>query len=241
MTTNKISHAPHTKQVTKSTGAADAATTEETASPPPEIAATNASSQPMSLPTAVKTALGLILQAQNVLPLTAGPGIKARTIAVRLNSMPSELLAEAGTFLAQHGSKYPFDASLVQEAAELENQLNAVVGSAQTLISRAQETVLEKRGPAVEQALALYATLKAQSRTDASVRATVGRMEPLVNTRKTPHQKKEQRTKANAKQLAKLTGAGSGAATDGATAPVTTASPAAGATAPAAGTAPTHS
>jgi len=59
----------------------------------------------------------------------------------------------------------------------------------------------------MEQALALYGTLKAQSRTDSSVRAAVTRMEPLVNTRKAPHQTKLQRQKAKAKTLASLAAA----------------------------------
>jgi hypothetical protein len=199
MTDSKTKH-------TKSTHAKSHATvtTPEEASPSPAPVTANPTPS-ASLTTAAQAAVSLISQAQNALPLTAGLGEKARKSALRLQAIPSELLSEAATFLAANGKRYPmFDAETVQNAAQVESALNQVVSSAGSLISRVQSTVLEQRGPAMEQALALYAALKAQSRTDSSVRATVTRMEPLVNTRKTPHQKKEQRLKAKAKKLAEL-------------------------------------
>jgi hypothetical protein len=237
----KNTHATH---ATKSVHASDSASpsTEATASPTTAAGAPAPTSATLS--SAAQAAVTLIRQAQALLPLTAGPGAKARKNATALQNMPSELLTEAASFLASNGDRYPYDAQAVHDAAQLESQLNLVISSAQALISRAQGTVLEKRGPAVEQALALYATLKAQSRTDASVRDTVTRMEPLVNTRKTPHQKKQQRTKAKVKKITELggvvaeAGAGSASATASVTAPAaaTVAAPAtvtAPATAPA--------
>jgi len=205
-------------------------TTPEEAPPSPAPATANPNPS-ASLTTAAKTAVSLISQAQNALPLTAGLGEKARKSALKLQIMPSELLTEAATFLAANAQRYPmFNAEDAQNAAQLEAALNQVVASAGTLISRAQSTVLEQRGPAIEEALALYAALKAHSRTDSSVRDAVARMEPLVNTRKSPHQTKEQRVKAKAKKLAELNAQ---AATSGATPAATTESTAAPPAAPA--------
>jgi hypothetical protein len=168
--------------------------------PPAEPTTTSA-----SISAATETALTLLSRVQSALPLTPGLGEKARKSALKLQILPSDLLAEAATFLAKNGAFYPFlDGKAIQEAAQIEQSLNQIVASASTLVSRAQSTVLEHRGPAMEQALALYATLKAQSRTDASVRDTVTRMEPLVNTRKTPHQRKQQRIEAKTKKVATL-------------------------------------
>ena len=153
---------------------------------------------------AAKTALTLISQAQKALPLTSGLGVKARKSALKLQILPSELMTEAANFLATNGTSYPFDGEAIQQAAQLEQSLNQVVSAATNLVGRAQSSVLEQRGPAMEQALALYATLKAKSRTDSSVRDTVAKMEPLVNTRKTPHQRKQQRIKAKTRKVAAL-------------------------------------
>jgi hypothetical protein len=158
-----------------------------------------------SINTAAKTALSLISQAQKALPLTPGLGDKARQSAVKMQVLPSDLMTEAANFLATNAASYPvFDGEAIQGAAQVEQSMNQVVTAASNLVSRARSTVLEHRGPAMEQALALYATLKAQSRTDSSVRDTVAKMEPLVNTRKTPHQRKQQRIKAKTKKVAAL-------------------------------------
>jgi hypothetical protein len=120
-----------------------------------------------------------------------------------LQAFSTELLAEAAIFLAEHGAGYPkFDAADAQAAVDLERALNQVVARATALAERAKYTILERRGPAVDNALALYAVLKAESRTEGSARATVTRMAPLVNTRKAPHQTKKQREAAKAKKLA---------------------------------------
>jgi hypothetical protein len=180
----------------------------EEAPPSPTTAPTTPaepSTTSASLNTAAKTALALISQAQKVLPLTPGLGDKARQSAVKMQVLPSDLMTEAANFLATNAESYPvFDGEAIQGAAQLEQSLNQVVTAASTLISRAQSTVLEQRGPAMEQSLALYATLKARSRTDSSVRDTVAKMEPLVNTRKTPHQRRQQRIKAKTKKVAAL-------------------------------------
>jgi hypothetical protein len=176
----------------------------EAATPNPSTTAVEPSGSVASVSAAAKTALNLISQAQKVLPLTPGLGSKARNNAVRLQILPSELITEAASFLATNGTSYPFDGESLQQAAQVEQSMNQVVAAATSLISRAQNTVLEQRGPAMEQALALYATLKAKARTDSSVRATVTKMEPLVNTRKTPHQRKQQRIKAKTKKVATL-------------------------------------
>ncbi|MGO9715126.1 MAG: hypothetical protein ACLQBL_40135 [Polyangiaceae bacterium] len=199
-----VSKTNHTKS-THSKSHATVPTPEEAPPSPAPVTANPSPTPSATLTTAAQTAVSLISQAQNTLPLTAGLGEKARKSALRLQMIPSELLTEAAEFLADNGERYPmFDGTTAQSAAQIEQSLNQVVSSATTLVSRVQSTVLEQRGPAVEQALALYAMLKAQSRTDSTARAAVARMEPLVNTRKTPHQKKEQRVKAKAKKLAEL-------------------------------------
>jgi hypothetical protein len=148
----------------------------------------------------------LIVSAQNALPITAGLGAKARKRALGHQGAPLELLTEVANFLVEHGASYPtFDAQEVKNAAELEQSLTQVVGRAALLIDRAKNTILEHRAPAVEQSLALYAMLKAQSRTDATARGMVTRLEPLVNSRKAPHQKKTQREAAKAKKAAGAT------------------------------------
>jgi hypothetical protein len=167
---------------------------------------THGPATPTTLSAAAQAALTLIRQAQAVLPLTSGLGAKARKSALGMAGMPTELLTEAASFLESRGDRYPYEYAVVSEAAQLEAELTPIVASAKTLISLVEGTILEKRGPAFEHALALYATLKAQSRTDASVRDTVLRMEPLANSRKTPHQRKEQRVKAKARKIAELGG-----------------------------------
>jgi hypothetical protein len=187
---------------TKSHSAVEAS---EEAPPSPTTTPAEPSTTSASINAAAKTALSFISQAQKALPITPGLGEKARTSAVKMQMLPSDLMTEAANFLATNAASYPvFDGEAIQGAAQLEQSLNQVVTSASTLISRAQSTVLEQRGPAMEQSLALYATLQARSRTDSSVRDTVARMEPLVNTRKTPHQRKLQRIKAKTKKVAAL-------------------------------------
>ena len=193
-----ISKKPQSQSVHHTKSHATSAASEPTttpAAPPDDLA---------SISAAAKTALALIGQAQKALPLTLGLGDKARKSALKMQVVPSELLTEAASFLATNGTSYPFDTGSIQEAAQIEQSMNQVVAAATSLISRAQSTVLEQRGPAMEQALALYATLKAKARTDSSVRATVTKMEPLVNTRKAPHQRKQQRITAKTKKVAAL-------------------------------------
>jgi hypothetical protein len=175
---------------------------------------------------ATKTALDHISHALNALPLTPGLGDKARRSAVRMQVLPSDLLTEAATFLAGSANHYALDAESVALAVQIEESLNQVVAAANNLVSRAKSTVLEHRGPAMEQALALYGMLKCKARTDSSVRDTVARMAPLVNTRKAPHQRKQQRVEAKAKKLAALRASlGDGAAPGLLTALPPTASP----------------
>jgi hypothetical protein len=184
---------------------------------------------------AAKAALSFISQAQSVLPLTLGLGIKARKNALKMQVLPSDLLTEAATFLATNGKSYPvFDGEAIAQAAQIEQSLTQVVTAATNLVSRAQSTVLEQRGPAMEQALALYATLKARSRTDSSVRDTVTKMEPLVNTRKAPHQRRDQRIKAKTKKVAALSASLAKDVASSAPPEPVAAAPAPGATPPAA-------
>jgi hypothetical protein len=217
-----ISKKTASKSVHKTKSHATAGTSEE-AQPSPTITVAEPKATSATISTAARTALNLISQAQKALPLTPGLGVKAHKNAVKMQMLPSDLMTEAANFLATNGASYPlFDGGAIQGAVQLEQSLNQVVTAATSLVSRAQSTVLEQRGPAMERALALYATLKAQSRTDGSVRDTVGRMEPLVNTRKTPHQRKQQRIKAKTKKVATLSAslAKDGASTSAPPAPV---------------------
>jgi hypothetical protein len=182
--------------------AAPETSAEATASLAPAPAA--ATITPAEILAATQSALEHIRLAQTALPLTPGLGDKARRSAMGLQMVPSDLVSEAATFLATNASRYPYDAAAIQVAAQIEESLTQVVNAVEALASRARSTVLEHRAPAIEQSLALYAMLKAQARTDGSVRSTVERMAPLVNTRKAPHQRKQQRIQAKTKKVTEL-------------------------------------
>lgn len=148
-----------------------------------------------------KAALALIAQAQRLLPLESGQTAKARHNALKLQIVPTEAIAEAASILGSEGHRFPtFDAQMARDAVQYEQSMAEVISGASALIGKAQASILQRRTPAAEQTLALYACLKGQSRTDGSLRDSVQRLSPLVNSRKHPHTTKAQREKAAAKK-----------------------------------------
>ncbi len=170
-----------------------AATSQPPAAPPVKA-------KPATVTDAAKSAVSLITEAQNALPLETDLTGKTRASALRLQLLPASAIAESARILEAEGHRFPsFDATLARDAADFEAAMTEVVSGATALIGKAKVAILQHRAPAAEQTLALYAVLKGASRTDASLVEPTKRLEPLVNTRKNPHQTKKQQEEAKAK------------------------------------------
>ena len=189
-------------------GDASTPTTESTveAAPPHAAAAPPAPplpkpAPPSSISDAASAAVQLIIQAQSSLPLEDGLVEKARKSALGLQHVSTEALAESASILETVGSRFPtFDAKEARDAVTYEQSMGEVVSRASALIGRVQASILQRRSKAADQTLALYAVLKGQSRVDGSLRDSVRRLTPLLNTRTNPHQTKKQRTRAKEKK-----------------------------------------
>jgi hypothetical protein len=125
----------------------------------------NASPKPTDLNTQASSALATLKELASQLPIDDALPPQAARSAKALNRVPLEVLSIAASVLAEAPSQYPqFDATEAQAAVTFEQAMGPVAQAAQNLSDSLQKTVLKRRSAMATQALALYASLKANAR-----------------------------------------------------------------------------
>lgn len=140
---------------------------------------------------AADKASSFIAKAEKALPLDCNLTEKQRHTALGLQIVSTDALAAAVGILETDGKSFPtYDLQEIEAAHRFETSMKDVLARATTLVTKIETSILKRRVGAAEQALGLYASLKAAGRTDGNFLTSIDRMANEVSPRRRARSRK---------------------------------------------------